>query len=181
MARPNNSTGVKGITIAQSGKFIVQKKLNGISRYLGTFATIEEAKAAYDSDGRTRTGPLADFNGHDKIEIVKRGDRYSVRFAHRKGKSALIAIMDNPEDAKAIARQYVAKENGSARCVVDMLEPPAIGTPIKWKKRIWRVVGVTKVARNGKLIDIVTWADGRGQVGISGLKSWGLQMIQELV
>jgi hypothetical protein len=54
-ARKNNKLGVKGVCVAD-GKFISQLPVNGTNTHVGTFATLEEAKTAYDQAARLHHG-----------------------------------------------------------------------------------------------------------------------------
>ena len=54
-ARLNKSTGQNGITKDKSGKFIVRLYLNGVRKYLGYRASLEEAITLRDSYNTERT------------------------------------------------------------------------------------------------------------------------------
>ena len=54
-ARPNNSTGVNGITRDKYGKFIVRLYIDGKRQYLGYRATLEEAIALKENYNPERT------------------------------------------------------------------------------------------------------------------------------
>lgn len=59
-ARPQNQLGVKGVCRSKTaGKFIAGIQRHGRSIHLGTFSTIEEAKAAYDAAALREFGEFA--------------------------------------------------------------------------------------------------------------------------
>jgi hypothetical protein len=55
----NNTTGAKGVTKADSGKFVVEVWLNRKKHYIGRFTTIGEAETAYESAAATLHGEFA--------------------------------------------------------------------------------------------------------------------------
>lgn len=61
--RKNNTTGFKGVSIRRdTGKFMAQITVNGVNRKLGTFATAEEAHAAYAAEAKNNYGEFAKLN-----------------------------------------------------------------------------------------------------------------------
>ncbi len=57
-ANPSSRSGIKGVRRSRHKKpsYIAQIKKDGKSHYLGTFKTIDEAKAAYEAAGRVLHG-----------------------------------------------------------------------------------------------------------------------------
>jgi hypothetical protein len=55
-AQKNNKLQVKGVTKSRSGNFEAHVHLKGKKCFLGTFFTLEEAKAAYDQAARLHHG-----------------------------------------------------------------------------------------------------------------------------
>lgn len=59
-AQANNTSGFKGVSlIKKTGRYRADIKANGVPRYLGSFATAEEASAAYDAAARDLHGEFA--------------------------------------------------------------------------------------------------------------------------
>ena len=56
-------SGLKGASLAKNNKFVALIKVDGKMRYLGTFATAEEAHAAYCAAARTLFGEFW-YDGH---------------------------------------------------------------------------------------------------------------------
>lgn len=57
--RRDNALGVKGVCWGRRGKYEAYVSVAGNRKNLGSFATIEEAKAAYDAAARERHGEFA--------------------------------------------------------------------------------------------------------------------------
>jgi len=58
-ARTRNKLGVRGVWITKSGKYVASISVGGKKRYLGVFATIEEASAAYARAAKKAFGAFA--------------------------------------------------------------------------------------------------------------------------
>ena len=58
-ARTRNKLGVRGVWITKSGKYVASISVDGKKRYLGVFATIEEATAAYARAAKKAFGAFA--------------------------------------------------------------------------------------------------------------------------
>lgn len=58
-AMTTSRTGVRGVTRARSGRYLARVKHGGVTEYLGTFDTVEEASAAASSRRRELWGDFA--------------------------------------------------------------------------------------------------------------------------
>ena len=58
-SRSKNKLGARGISLSKSGRYVAQIKFMGKLRYLGSFNTVREAKAAYKKAAKRHFGEFA--------------------------------------------------------------------------------------------------------------------------
>lgn len=174
MARANKTTGIAGIIMRADGKYIARRKESGQWAYVGIYKTLDDAIEA-QAKAPLPKDKVAEPVAAD-VRIKFSGGRYVVSKLKR-GRYVKVASVEDVEDAEAIARQQEIRSEFGRVVMFD--EPPAIGTPIVWKGRMWKLVGVAPYRRmDGDSSFVLTWADGRGQIATSGLVAGGLTVMR---